>query len=138
MRWNGTKENPLGNPQSRGLPTWFVVPDQYWKQILESDPFKPVRGDAITLARNFLELEQVYFLTRCPNPECRDYRKLVLAQYRTNELGGDLDKLKRDELKFYHIICDLSWKPNPQEKANLAAVLKAAWEDYRLRSKRAS
>jgi hypothetical protein len=26
-RWNGTPENPIGNPQSRGLATWFVLPD---------------------------------------------------------------------------------------------------------------
>ena len=26
IRWNG-KEGELGNPQSRGLPTWFILPD---------------------------------------------------------------------------------------------------------------
>lgn len=25
FRWNGTNENPLGNPQSRGLPTWTMM-----------------------------------------------------------------------------------------------------------------
>ncbi|MFK4489572.1 hypothetical protein [Bradyrhizobium sp. USDA 336] len=25
FRWNGSKENPLGNPQSRGLPTWTML-----------------------------------------------------------------------------------------------------------------
>lgn len=25
MRWNGTDDNPVGHPQSRGLPTWFIV-----------------------------------------------------------------------------------------------------------------
>src|SRR5258708_11015053 len=28
IRWNGTKESPLGNPQSRGLATWFIVPPE--------------------------------------------------------------------------------------------------------------
>lgn len=28
MRWNGSAENPIGNPQSRGIATWFVVPDE--------------------------------------------------------------------------------------------------------------
>lgn len=27
IRWNGGKSNPLGNPQSRGVPMWFVLPD---------------------------------------------------------------------------------------------------------------
>ena len=29
MRWNGTKDRPMGNPQSRGIATWFIVPDDY-------------------------------------------------------------------------------------------------------------
>jgi hypothetical protein len=29
IRWNGAEHEPgIGNPQSRGRPTWFVVPDQ--------------------------------------------------------------------------------------------------------------
>lgn len=28
LRWNGTKNNPHGNPQSRGRPTWFIVPEE--------------------------------------------------------------------------------------------------------------
>jgi hypothetical protein len=27
IRWNGTKGRPIGNPQSRGLPTWFMLPE---------------------------------------------------------------------------------------------------------------
>ena len=28
MRWNGSSEEQgVGNPQSRGLPTWFILPD---------------------------------------------------------------------------------------------------------------
>lgn len=50
MRWNGDNiGNPIGNPQSRGLPTWFVVPDDYVEAILLSLP-----DDKLTLARNFL------------------------------------------------------------------------------------
>jgi len=132
MRWNGDGENPLGNPQSRGLPTWFVVPDQHWRQILETEPFKSIHNDAITLARNFLELRRVYFLSRCPNPACRYYRGLVLHSFRSNELEATLDKLERDEFPLYHIICDASWKPGPGEKADLIAVLKTSLENYRL------
>lgn len=131
MRWNGNEANPLGNPQSRGLPTWFIVPEQHWKQILETEHYK-FSGDKINFARDFLEFRKVYFLTRCPNPVCRDYQQLVLHEYRTNELATTLEKLKRDELKFYHIICDHSWKPSAQDKDGLAAMLRAAWDNYRL------
>jgi hypothetical protein len=49
MRWNGTAENPIGNPQSRGLPTWFIVPEMYNEPLIAT-----LSPDAQTLARNFL------------------------------------------------------------------------------------
>jgi hypothetical protein len=36
MRWNGTDDNPIGNPQSRGLPTWFVVPATFRESVLQT------------------------------------------------------------------------------------------------------
>ncbi|MGH9496867.1 MAG: hypothetical protein ACRD3B_17860 [Candidatus Sulfotelmatobacter sp.] len=135
MRWNGNEENPLGNPQSRGLPTWFVVPELYWKQILQTEPYK-FSDDKITFALNFLESKCVYFFTHCPNPSCRDYQKLVLCSYRTNDLGETLAKIERNEwntLHFYHIICDFHWEPSQQDKLALAETLRTAWEDHRLR-----
>jgi hypothetical protein len=134
MRWNGAEGSPLGNPQSRGLPTWFIVPKQYWKQILESEPFKSAHEDVLELARKFLEHERVYFLTKCTNPECRNYRGLALQTFHTNELRSLIPELQRDELKFYHIICDHHWKPNPKEKAELMTVFQASWADFCLRS----
>lgn len=49
MRWNGTKDVPVGNPQSRGLPTWFIVPQKYNEAILSTLP-----PDKLTLARVFI------------------------------------------------------------------------------------
>jgi len=132
MRWNGTEDSPLGSPQSRGLPTWFVVPKQHWKQILETEQYKDINEDTLNLARNFLALEKVYFLTRCRNPECRDYQRLALQEYKTHELGKTLERLERDDLEFHHIICNGYWKPDPRERADLATVLGSAWESYRL------
>ena len=35
IRWNGNDEDPgIGNPQSRGKPTWFVVPEELRPAIL--------------------------------------------------------------------------------------------------------
>jgi hypothetical protein len=132
MRWNGNKENPLGNPQSRGLPTWFVIPDQHWKQILQTEPYR-FSDDKVRFALNFLESKRAYFFTHCPNPSCRDYQKLVLHSYQTSELGEILGKIERNEwstLHFYHIICDFNWEPSKQDKADLTATLKTAWENY--------
>jgi hypothetical protein len=32
-RWNGTDEAPIGNPQSRGLATWFVLDDHSYPAL---------------------------------------------------------------------------------------------------------
>ena len=128
MRWNGNTNNPLGNPQSRGLPTWFVVPQPHWTQTIEPYRFPPDKLDFIL---NFLKMTHVYFVSACPNPSCRDYKQPALHQYRMNELGDILKQLEQDELKFYHIICDHWWKPSPREQAELEARLQEAWNNYR-------
>lgn len=35
IRWNGYEGAPIGNPQSRGLATWFIVPDELEPVIRE-------------------------------------------------------------------------------------------------------
>lgn len=36
IRWNGnSEEQPLGNPQSRGNPVWFLVPHEFRELVLE-------------------------------------------------------------------------------------------------------
>lgn len=36
IRWNGGSELPVGNPQSRGKPTWFAVPEELAAGLRES------------------------------------------------------------------------------------------------------
>jgi len=37
MRWNGnTDDNGIGTPQSRGIATWFIVPDEIADAVLEA------------------------------------------------------------------------------------------------------
>jgi hypothetical protein len=50
MRWNGDAENPIGNPQSRGLATWFILPEKYIEAILCHGGLTP---DKVILARSF-------------------------------------------------------------------------------------
>ena len=50
MRWNGTEESPIGNPQSRGLPTWFIVPSNYQESILEQ-----ISKEMISFVKKFFE-----------------------------------------------------------------------------------
>jgi hypothetical protein len=50
MRWNGSEDNPLGNPQSRGIPTWFIIPKgDYANAIIES-----LTPEKKQMVRNFL------------------------------------------------------------------------------------
>lgn len=52
FRWNGTDDNELGNPQSRGLPTWTMLDPEIHQQILERLPY-----DKLAMARGFLGIK---------------------------------------------------------------------------------
>lgn len=127
IRWNGTKDEPLGNPQSRGLPTWFIVPDQYVQPILDASDFSDAK---LKFARDFIELRRVYFLTRCRTAGCTNFGKPVLAGYPSEELPQLMEVLDRDDLKFYCIFCDEAWPPTPDEKARLKKDMQAGWNVY--------
>jgi hypothetical protein len=49
MRWNGNDNNPIGNPQSRGLPTWFIVPGRFNVALVSR-----LSGDMQKLVHNFM------------------------------------------------------------------------------------
>ena len=51
FRWNGTEENPLGNPQSRGLATWTMLDPNLHDVVLRILP-----KEKQSLARRFLGL----------------------------------------------------------------------------------
>lgn len=51
MRWNGSTEAPVGNPQSRGVPTWMMIDERYNESLLTSGTIAP---DKLTLARSFI------------------------------------------------------------------------------------
>jgi hypothetical protein len=34
LRWNGKPTRPIGNPQSRGLATWFILPETLWDGVI--------------------------------------------------------------------------------------------------------
>ena len=36
MRWNGWKDKPIGSPQSRGLPTWFIIPRRLQDAVIKT------------------------------------------------------------------------------------------------------
>lgn len=50
MRWNGNEDNPLGNPQSRGLPTWFILPPGKVTEAMVG----LLPAEKATLTRNFI------------------------------------------------------------------------------------
>lgn len=35
LRWNGDERSGVGSPQSRGVPTWFMVPEELTEAILK-------------------------------------------------------------------------------------------------------
>lgn len=50
LRWNGNNDWPIGNPQSRGLPTWFIIPKRFNDAIIDE-----LSKDDQTLVRNLLK-----------------------------------------------------------------------------------
>lgn len=48
-RWNGYDGQRIGNPQSRGLPTWFVLGRRLWEPLIDS-----LDHDLRVFARTFL------------------------------------------------------------------------------------
>ena len=50
MRWNGDEDNPIGNPQSRGLATWFILPEKYIEAVLR---LGGLSSNKVALARSF-------------------------------------------------------------------------------------
>jgi len=53
FRWNGTDDQPLGNPQSRGLPIWMVLDHRLHDPVI--DLLLRDRPDLQTFARTFLQ-----------------------------------------------------------------------------------
>ena len=54
MRWNGNNDHRIGNPQSSGHPTWFILPSGlYAESVIAALP-----KDKQIIARNFLITEK--------------------------------------------------------------------------------
>ncbi len=56
-RWNGDIERPKGNPVSRGMPTWFVLPREVTEILLAADHLIP--EEKKSLSRTYLGLASV-------------------------------------------------------------------------------
>jgi hypothetical protein len=54
FRWNGSDENPIGNPQSRGLPTWTMLDRALHRAVLQQVDRK--NPDKANIMRAFLGL----------------------------------------------------------------------------------
>jgi hypothetical protein len=54
FRWNGDDDQPIGNPQSRGLPTWVVLDQKLYGAVI--DTLLKGHPDLQSFARTFLVL----------------------------------------------------------------------------------
>jgi hypothetical protein len=75
FRWNGNRANPIGNPQSRGLPTWTMLDPELHDAVIALLP--PAKQD---LAQRFLRLDRVV------RPSLEDgYRAMAADEAREHE-----------------------------------------------------
>lgn len=58
VRWNGGKDNPIGNPKSRGIPTWFVLPDAVAIPYLKSLLSIGLSNINVPIVESYLESKQ--------------------------------------------------------------------------------
>jgi hypothetical protein len=63
MRWNGVVDETVGSPQSRGLPTWFILPEPFGEMILEcvgrhlkNETPSPKAAEAVSPRHRLLDL----------------------------------------------------------------------------------
>jgi hypothetical protein len=57
-RWNGTKQQPLGNPFSRQKATWIIIEDRAYPNLVEFfEQFDEVTPEKAAYIRAFLNLE---------------------------------------------------------------------------------
>ena len=52
FRWNGSDDRPIGNPQSRGLPTWVVLDKELYVAVV--DQLLDGQSELQSFARTFL------------------------------------------------------------------------------------
>ena len=51
FRWNGTEDNKIGNPQSRGLPTWTMLDERLHEAVVSLLP-----SDKQEMAKMYLRI----------------------------------------------------------------------------------
>jgi len=86
IRWNGNDDNPIGNPQSRGLPTWFIVPQEFNDSILKT--LKEVEPEKAARAQEFF-VESVVLTNTIAIPERRKaIQEAVLEGIGKRSRGG--------------------------------------------------
>ena len=79
-RWNGSDENPqvseIGNPQSRGNPTWFIIPRPLQDAIKARVAEAPALERERTLIHGAAEASAAAFARVWDNPEDDAYDAL--------------------------------------------------------------
>jgi hypothetical protein len=77
MRWNGDENNVIGNPQSRGLPTWFIIPDEFRQVILAR--LEEIAPEKYLLAKEYF-MNAVVLTNTIPPPEIKQQVQAVVLR----------------------------------------------------------
>lgn len=99
FRWNGTDESPIGNPQSRGLPTWTILDPKMHPAVIALAP-----EDKQTLTSSYLGSPRKIELVVDWHPSQRwtlKEREEGKGMYR--DLDGDLFA-NNDKASFYRAV----------------------------------
>lgn len=102
IRWNGSYNNqPTGLPQSRGYPTWFIVPEELQGVIVNYCDANKNRGDFIKISppnqEDLFRLE-TYLLNRLnlnPFPCLRTLFDDAAFEWKESNYNQKINELKR-------------------------------------------
>jgi hypothetical protein len=95
LRWNGgggsegQKPSP-GNPQSRGLPTWFILPDEIAAAVLHALAQYGLGGGKINKAQAIQWVKEALQKLDGPDPRSEEFakrvKKVVMAMKESGEI----------------------------------------------------
>ncbi len=101
FRWNGTEDAPIGNPQSRGLPTWTMLDKSMHPAVIALVP-EEKQG----LVSSYLGLPQRIELVVDYHPSGRRTLKEREGSGRYRDLAGDLFG-NENPASFYRAVAQL-------------------------------
>ena len=100
FRWNGNDDNPLGNPQSRGLPTWTMLDKSMHELVIDLLPL-----DKQSIACTYLGVKGPIYLDISRHPSGNyTLTERYAGQYMPRDVQESGLFINDNEMEFYAMV----------------------------------